>query len=77
MGAPAILIEGHRHGDVLFIPVKLFARQYGAYVSSSCTSGNCAAIWPRDILVYMRVKGHMHAPGLLEAYPKGASRAST
>ena len=65
------VILGHRHGDQLFVPVKLFARPYGAYVRVACPLANCASIWPRDILLYMRRTGYTSSAGVLEGYVEG------
>ncbi|HEX6053867.1 MAG TPA: hypothetical protein VFZ21_31570 [Gemmatimonadaceae bacterium] len=66
-----VVIVGHRHGDQLFVPVKLFARPYGAYVRIACPLANCASIWPRDILRYMREAGYTSSAGVLEGYAEG------
>lgn len=66
-----VLIMGHRHGDQLFVPVKLFARPYGAYVRVACPLANCASIWPRDILRYMRQAGYTGSAGVLEGHVEG------
>lgn len=71
LGEPAVAIDGHRHGDVLYVAVKPFARPYGAYVRITCTFANCGAIWTRDILDYMRSIGFTAAPGVLEAHAEG------
>ena len=66
-----LLILGHRHGDQLFVPVKLFARPYGAYVRVACPLANCASIWPRDILLHMRRTGYNASAGVLEGWVEG------
>lgn len=66
-----VLIMGHRHGDQLFVPVKLFARPYGAYVRVACPLANCASIWPRDILRYMQQEGCTGSAGVLEGHVEG------
>lgn len=71
LGEPAVAIDGHLHGDVLFVPVKAFARPYGAYVRIGCTLANCATIWTGDILSYMRSIGFAGSPGVLEAHAEG------
>ena len=63
-----LLILGHRHGEQLFVPVKLFARPYGAYVRTACPLANCATIWPRDIVRYLREAGYTSSAGVLEGY---------
>jgi hypothetical protein len=71
VGTPPVLVLGHRHGAKLFVPVKLFARQYGAYVDIGCTPANCATIWTTDILRYMRAQGYTGSAGLLGAHAEG------
>lgn len=71
VGTPPVLIIGHRHGETLFVPVKLFARQYGAYVDVGCTPANCATIWTADILRYMRSIGAIGGSGILGAHAEG------
>jgi hypothetical protein len=70
-GRPEVLILGHRHGNDLYVPVRLFARIYGAYVRTSCPLANCADVWPRDILLYMKRSGYLHSAGVLEGYLEG------
>jgi hypothetical protein len=71
VGTPPVLILGHRHGDKLFVPVKLFARQYGAYVDIGCTPANCATIWTADIIRHMRAIGAIGGAGVLGAHAEG------
>jgi len=71
VGRPPVLLLGHRHGDALYVPVKLFARQYGAYVDISCTLANCGAIWPRQVIEYMRRSGYIGGTGVLEGHAEG------
>jgi|SRR5687768_1335562 len=70
-GRPEVLILGHRHGNDLYVPVRLFARVYGAYVRTSCPLANCADIWPRDILLHMKRSGFLHSAGVLEGFLEG------
>ncbi|HEX6314217.1 MAG TPA: hypothetical protein VFZ73_05130 [Gemmatimonadaceae bacterium] len=71
VGRPEVLVLGHRHGEHLYVPVRLFARPYGAYVRTHCPLANCADIWPREILLYMRNAGYLHSAGVLEGYLEG------
>ena len=71
VGRPPVLIVGHRHGDELFVPVKSFARQYGAYVDVGCTPANCATIWTADVLAHMRANGGSGSAGVLGAHAEG------
>ena len=70
-GRPEVLVLGHRHGNDLYVPVRLFARVYGAYVRTHCPLANCADVWPRDILLHMRRTGYLHSAGVLEGYLEG------
>lgn len=65
------LVLGHRHGEALFVPVKLFARPYGAYVRTACPLANCGSIWPRPILLFMRRAGYTGSAGVLEGHLEG------
>ena len=66
-----VLVLGHRHGEALHVPVKLFARPYGAYVRVACPLANCGSIWPRPVLLYMRGAGYTSSAGVLEGYLEG------
>ena len=68
VGTTPVLIRAHRHGTNVYVPVKLFARQYGAYVDVTCTLANCGMIWARPTLEYMRGMGGAPAAGLAEAH---------
>lgn len=67
---PEVLLMGHPHGDAWYVDVKLFARQFGAYVDIDCTMGTCAHVWPRAILERMRTMG-MIGSGVTEAHAEG------
>ncbi|HET9252095.1 MAG TPA: hypothetical protein VFP58_08270 [Candidatus Eisenbacteria bacterium] len=71
VGDPEVLIHGHRHGAALFVPVKLFARQFGAYTDVTGTLATMAIVWTPEILRYMRAEGPRGSTGLLEAYAEG------
>lgn len=71
VGEPEVLIHGHRHGDALFIPVKLFARQFGAYTDVTGTLATMAIVWTPEILRFMREEGPRGSTGLLEAHAEG------
>lgn len=70
VGSPEVLIYGHPHGGAWFVPVKLFARQYGAYVDLGCTLTTCANIWPRGMLEYA-ARNHIIGTAVLEAHAEG------
>ena len=66
---PALLLScGQEPG---FVPVKLFARQFDAYVDVSSTLANTGMIWRKDIIEHMVQKGMNQAPGVLEAHAEG------
>ena len=71
VGATPVLIRAHRHGASVYVPVKLFARQYGAYVDVACTLANCGMIWTRPTLEFMRAMTGAPAAGLAEAHAEG------
>lgn len=71
VGDPEVIIFGHKHGDALFVPVKLFARQYGAFVDISCTLANCGFIWPRPVIEHMKHIGAIGGAGTLEGHAEG------
>jgi hypothetical protein len=68
---PEVLIFGHKHGDAMFVPVKLFARQYGAFVDIRCTLANCGFIWPRPVIEHMKHIGFINGTGMLEGHAEG------
>ena len=70
VGSPEVLIFGHPHGSAWFVPVKLFARQYGAYVDVNCTLATCANIWTKQMLEHARQTGAI-GTALLEAHAEG------
>ena len=70
VGSPEVLIFGHPHGSAWFVPVKLFARQYGAYVDVNCTLATCANIWTKQMLEHARRTGAI-GTALLEAHAEG------
>jgi hypothetical protein len=55
---------------VVYVPVKAFARQLGAYTRVNAVDGS-ATIWPRDVLLYWRAHGDPRAPVLAEAVAEG------
>ena len=70
VGSRPALIFGHPHGTAWFVPVKLFARQYGAYVDVTCTLATCANIWTKQMLEHAK---QIRAIGtaVLEAHAEG------
>lgn len=68
---PEVIVFGHRHGDAMFVPVKLFARQYGAYVDIGCTLANCGFIWTRPMIEHMKHMGMTGGSGMLEGHAEG------
>ena len=69
--SPEVLIFGHRHGENLFVPVKLFARQYGAFVDIRCTLANCGFIWPKPVIEHMKHINFINGTGMLEGHAEG------
>ena len=74
VGSPPVLLIAHRHGTAVYVPVKLFARQFGAYTDVGCTLANCGHIWPRDIIEFMRAQGAIGGAGILEGHAEGIVR---
>ena len=71
VGSPEVLILGHRHGDALFVPAKLYARQFGAFVDVRAALGTMAIIWTPEILRYSKRIGLVQSAGLIEGYAEG------
>lgn len=74
VGTPPVLLVGHRHGGAMYVPVKAFARQYGAYTDIRCTLANCAYIWPRAVIDSMIRLGVTGGAGILGAHAEGLIR---
>jgi hypothetical protein len=66
-----VTLLGHWHGDALYVPVRLFARQYGAYARIWGPLAASGIIWPREMLDYWKEHGPGGAPALLEAEAEG------
>ena len=75
VGTPPVLLVAHRHGDAIYVPVKLFARQFGAYTDIGCTLANCAHVWPRDVIDLMVRQGATGGAGVLEGHAEGIVRS--
>jgi hypothetical protein len=71
VGTPPVLLIGHQHGDAMYVPVKLFARQFGAFTDIGCTFASCAHIWPRSIIELMLRQGAIGGAGILEGHAEG------
>ena len=69
-GLPEVIIYGHPHGDAWFVPVKIFARQFGAYADVGCALATCVNIWPRKMLEYAR-DNRIIGTAMLEAHAEG------
>lgn len=69
--APEVVVFGHRHGPAFYVPVKLFARQYGAFVDIRCTLANCGFIWPRPVIEHMKHINFINGTGMLEGHAEG------
>jgi hypothetical protein len=74
VGNPPVLILAHRHGAAVYVPVKLFARQFGAYTDIKCAVANCGYIWPRGVLDLMTRQGAIGGAGVLGAHADGMIR---
>jgi hypothetical protein len=74
VGAPPVLLVSHMHGRFIYVPVKLFARQYGAYTDVGCTIANCGHVWPRDVIEFMRRQGATGGAGIIEGHAEGIVR---
>ena len=70
VGSPEVVIYAHPHGSAWFVPLKLFARQYGSYVDVNCTLATCANIWTRQRLEEAKGMGAI-GTALLEAHAEG------
>lgn len=71
VGRPEVLIRGHRHGEALFVPVKLYARQFGAYVDIRGTLGTMAIVWTPEIIAHSKRIGLLHSAGVIEGFAEG------
>lgn len=71
LGRPEVLIRGHRHGEALFVPVKLYARQFGAYVDVRAALGTMAIVWTPEILAHCKRIGLVHSAGIIEGFAEG------
>ena len=74
VGSPPVLLVAHQHGEAMYVPVKLFARQFGAYTDIGCTLANCGHIWPPDVIDFMRRQGAIGGTGILEGHAEGIVR---
>lgn len=63
-------VTGLEQNGAVYVPVKEFARQFGAYTRVNEVDGS-ATIWPRDALVYWKEHGPANAPVLMEAAAEG------
>lgn len=61
---------GVERGGAVYVPVKAFAREFGAYVRVNPVDGS-ATLWPREALLYWREHGDPRAPVLREAVEEG------
>jgi hypothetical protein len=72
VGDPEVLIHGHRHGEALFVPVKLFARQFGAYTDVTGTLATMAIVWtPRHSSGSCAARGRPARRGCWKAHAEG------
>ena len=71
VGASAeVAMMAHPHGKAWYVPIKPFARQYGAYVDVTCTLANCANIWTKSVIEFAKSTGIIGS-ALLEGHAEG------
>lgn len=63
-------VTGFKQNGAVYVPVKVFARQFGAYTRVNDVDGS-ATIWPRDALIYWKEHGPANAPVLKDAAAEG------
>jgi hypothetical protein len=63
-------VTGIEQSGAVYVPVKAFARQFGAYTLVNEVDGS-ATIWPRDALIYWNEHGPGNAPVLQQAAAEG------
>ena len=66
-------VTGLEQNGAIYVPVKAFARQFGAYTRVNDVDGS-ATIWPRDALIYWKKHGPANAPVLKDAAAEGLIR---
>lgn len=71
VGRPEVLLRGHRHGEALFVPVRLYARQFAAYVDVRGTLGTMAIVWTPEIIAHSKRIGLVHSAGVIEGFAEG------
>jgi hypothetical protein len=65
-----LTVTGLEQNDAIYVPVKAFARQFGAFTRINEVDGS-ATIWPHKSLIYWKANGPGNAPVLLEAAAEG------
>jgi hypothetical protein len=63
-------VTGLEKNGAVCVPVKAFARWFGAYTLVNGVDGS-ATIWPREALVYWKEHGPANAPVLMKAAAEG------
>lgn len=63
-------VTGIERNGVVYVPVKAFARQFGAYTLVNEVDGS-ATIWRREVLIYWKKHGPGNAPVLQNAAAEG------
>jgi hypothetical protein len=63
-------VRGLDQNGVVYVPVKAFARHFGAYTLTNEVDGS-ATIWPRDVLIYWKKHGPGNSPVLQGAAAEG------
>jgi len=63
-------VSGLQQNGAVYVPVKAFAREFGAYTRINEVDGS-ATIWPHEALVYWNKHGPGNAPVLMDAAAEG------
>jgi hypothetical protein len=63
-------VTGLDQNGAVYVPVKAFARELGAYTLVNEVDGS-ATIWPREVLIYWKKHGPGNAPVLQNAAAEG------
>ncbi|HMG71486.1 MAG TPA: hypothetical protein VK544_10260 [Gemmatimonadaceae bacterium] len=63
-------VNGLEQNGAVYVPVKAFAREFGAYTMINEVDGS-ATIWPQEALVYWNKNGPGNAPVLINAASEG------
>ena len=70
VNARKLPVNGLEQNGAVYVPVKAFAREFGAYTRINEVDGS-ATIWPQEALVYWKKNGPGNAPVLIDAAAEG------